>query len=106
MPGQLLFGDPSLSMTILLLLALVGAVAWTAGYVLGPVRRRHDATEATLRARHAQAELFHDIVEHQTEWICHYQPDLTLSFVNEALARQLKMPADQVIGRSLTDIIA
>src|SRR6059058_2858526 len=111
MPGPLLFGDPPLSMIILLLIALVGAVALAAGYGLGCARDRSRyavvATRAaTSAANHDQAELLRSIVELQTEWITHYQPDLTLSFVNEAFARHTGMPAEDIIGCPVSKLIA
>jgi diguanylate cyclase (GGDEF)-like protein/PAS domain S-box-containing protein len=98
-------------MITLLLLAFVGVAALAVGYALGRARPRSDAAvsaanAAASRAAHEQAELFRSIVELQTEWITQYQPDLTVSFVNEALARQLRTSADQIIGRRLTEIIA
>ena len=43
------------------------------------------------------------IVEDQTELICRFRPDFTLTFVNSAYARFIGHPADMLVGTSYLD---
>ena len=59
------------------------------------------AQRAANRALHEQAELFRSIVEHQTEWITRYDPDLTITYVNAAFASQEGKTPGELVGSSL-----
>lgn len=51
---------------------------------------------AALQASEAR---FRAIVEDQTEMVCRFLPDLTLTFVNTAYCRSLGMTADELLGQ-------
>ncbi|MFN8597058.1 MAG: PAS domain S-box protein [Anaerolineae bacterium] len=58
--------------------------------------------EAALRASEAQLPV---AVEDQTELICRYRPDGTLTFVNEACCRTFGKSRAELIGQSLLPLI-
>jgi PAS domain S-box-containing protein len=62
------------------------------------------------RQRSAEAlrdseERFRTIVEEQTDLICRYQPDTTLTFVNEAYCRHFGKSREELIGTSFLSLI-
>jgi PAS domain S-box-containing protein len=59
-------------------------------------------TEAALRA---SEERYREVVESQTDLICRFTPDLTLTFVNEAYCRYFGCTREQLIGRSFLELI-
>lgn len=48
---------------------------------------------------------FRDLVESQTEMICRYLPDSTLTFVNEAFCRSHGKTREQLIGTAFLDLM-
>lgn len=87
---------------------LVNAVAYSrSGEVTHLYWLLHDFT-ALHQARHAlQASeaRYRAIVEDQTELVCRFRPDGTLTFVNGAFCRFFQHSADQLIGRSLFSLL-
>ena len=65
-------------------------------------RKRRRLAEAELRT---SEERYRDVVETQTELICRYARDGTLTFVNPAYCRYFGRQADQLIGTSLLDLV-
>jgi PAS domain S-box-containing protein len=59
-------------------------------------------TEAALRA---SEERYREVVESQTDLICRFTPDMTLTFVNEAYCRYFGRTREQLIGRSFLELI-
>ncbi len=59
--------------------------------------------EAAIRA---SGERFRSIVDDQVEFISRFGPDLTITFVNEAYARQLGRPREALVGSSLLDLMS
>ena len=62
---------------------------------------------ARLRAQdalRASEERFRAIVDQQTDLICRFQPDTTLTFVNDAYARHFGRMPDELLGRSFLDL--
>jgi PAS domain S-box-containing protein len=59
-------------------------------------------TEAALRA---SEERYREVVESQTDLICRFTPDMTLTFVNEAYCRYFGSTREQLIGRSFLELI-
>jgi PAS domain S-box-containing protein len=66
-----------------------------------------DITERKLaeEALRASEERYRTIVEEQTELICRYQPDTTLTFVNEAYCRYFGRTREELIGQSFLSLI-
>ena len=51
-------------------------------------------------AQRASEERYRAIVEAQTELVCRWLPDTTLTFVNEAYCRYFGQPREQIVGTS------
>jgi diguanylate cyclase (GGDEF)-like protein/PAS domain S-box-containing protein len=67
----------------------------------------HDITErkeAEERLREAE-ERYRNVVEQQTELVCRFLPDLTLTFANEAYGRYFGQEQEELIGESFMDHI-
>jgi PAS domain S-box-containing protein len=62
-------------------------------------RRKNDA------ALQSSEERYRNVVEDQTELVCRYLPNATLTFVNSAYARYFGRSAEQLIGSSFLDLI-
>ncbi len=59
--------------------------------------------EAAIKAA---GERFRSIVDDQVEFISRFDPDLTITFVNEAYTRQLGRPREALLGTSLLDLMS
>lgn len=57
------------------------------------------------QALHTSEARYRAVVESQTELICRYLPDTTLTFVNEAYCRYFGLTREQLIGRRFLDLI-
>jgi formate hydrogenlyase transcriptional activator len=94
-----------------------GSTRWLRGHgqpLAGPDRRAEqivgltlDLTEHKLaeEALRKSEERYRSVVENQTELICHYLPDTTLTFVNDAYCRYFGRTRDELVGRSFMDLI-
>ena len=80
----------------LTLMALKGE-AGESLYILGMVE---DITQYkhTLEALRQSEARYRAIVENQTELICRFKPDDTITFVNDAYCRYFNMPRESLIG--------
>ncbi len=56
-------------------------------------------------ALQASEERYRAVVESQTELVCRYLPDTTLTFVNAAYCRFFGRPREQLIGRKFAELI-
>jgi two-component system sensor kinase FixL len=65
------------------------------------LEERRKAEEA-LRA---SEERYREVIETQTDLICRFLPDTTLTFVNEAYCRFFKRQREQLIGRKFIELI-
>ena len=105
-PGTIVrFEEPSLwqryHREILAVIAvLVLQSALIAALLLQRRRRRH--AEESLRE---SEERYRDVVETQTELICRYLPDSTLTFVNDAYCRYFGRSRDELVGRPFIELI-
>ncbi len=63
------------------------------------------ARQRVQEALRASEERFRAIVDQQTDLICRFRPDTTLTFVNDAYARHFGIAADELLGRSFLDLI-
>lgn len=70
--------------------------------VLAILIQERQRTEEALRA---SEERYRTIVEDQTELICRYRPDTTLTFVNEAYCRHFGRTREELIGTSFLSLI-
>src|SRR5882724_5369983 len=50
-------------------------------------------------------ERYRNVVETQTEMICRFQPDSTLTFVNDAYCRYFERSRDQLVGTKFVELI-
>jgi PAS domain S-box-containing protein len=94
-----------------------GRVRW----VLDRARHIRDATGKTLRiagvviditdrrraeeALRESEERYRNVVETQTELICRYLPDTTLTFVNDAYCRYFDRSRDRLVGTKFIDLV-
>ncbi|MGQ4647537.1 PAS domain S-box protein [Lyngbya aestuarii] len=60
--------------------------------------------EAEEERRRSEAR-YRAIVEDQTELICRFRPDGTMTFVNDAYCRYVRQPRQEMIGRSFCPMI-
>src|SRR5262249_33802300 len=58
-------------------------------------------TQAQLRDSEAR---YRAVVDDQTEWVCRYSPDTTLTFVNRAFAEFYGRAPEDCIGQRLLDL--
>jgi PAS domain S-box-containing protein len=65
-------------------------------------RRQRRFAEASLRE---SEDRYRDVVETQTELICRYLPDSTLTFVNDAYCRCFGRGRDELVGRPFIELI-
>jgi diguanylate cyclase (GGDEF)-like protein/PAS domain S-box-containing protein len=70
--------------------------------MIGTVHDITERKEAEERLREAE-ERYRTVVEAQTELVCRFLPDLTLTFVNEAYCRYFGRTPGEVIGRSFVE---
>jgi PAS domain S-box-containing protein len=65
-------------------------------------RNRKLSAERALRE---SEERYRNVVESQTDLICRYLPDTTLTFVNDAYCRYFGRPREQLIGTRFVELI-
>jgi PAS domain S-box-containing protein len=58
-----------------------------------------------IAALRQSEQRYRSVVEHQSDLVCRYLPDTTLTFVNEAYCRFAAKPRDQLIGRRFVELI-
>ena len=69
---------------------------------LAAVLQERRKVEEALRE---SEERYREIVETQTEMICRFLPDSTLTFVNEAFCRSCNRPRSELIGRKFAELV-
>lgn len=70
--------------------------------LLAALIEERNRTAAELRR---SKEQYRDLVETQTEFICRYRPDGTLTFVNEAYCRYFGATREALLGRKFFDLL-
>ncbi len=72
-----------------------------------PAEPLPDAVALRVRIAQLEAQLatLEDVLAYQTEWICRFRPDGTLTYVNHAYARDLQTAPEQLLGRTFFDFI-
>ncbi len=63
------------------------------------------AEQRVDRALHDTERRYRAVVESQTEMICRFLPDTTLTFVNEAYSRHFGRTSAQLLGRSFLELV-
>jgi rsbT co-antagonist protein RsbR len=61
--------------------------------------------KCTEKALQESEERYRSIIEDQTELICRFRPDYTLTFVNTAYCRFFKRKKEELIGHSFMTLI-
>jgi PAS domain S-box-containing protein len=105
-PGTILrFAEPSLWQQYRgEILAMIAVVVLQSGFIaalLLQARRRWRAEESLRESE----ERYRNVVETQTELICRYLPDTTLTFVNDAYCRYFGPERDELVGRPFIELI-
>ena len=77
-----------------------GKLLRMSGVVMDITDRKH--AEEALRE---SEERYRNVVETQTEMICRYRPDGTLTFVNDAYCRFFARTREQLVGKAFIDLI-
>jgi PAS domain S-box-containing protein len=77
------------------------------GEFLGYIGSALDITERKIaeRALQVSEERYREVVESQTDLVCRYLPDTTLTFVNEAYCRYFGRRREELIGRRFLELI-
>ncbi|HEY7113096.1 MAG TPA: MASE1 domain-containing protein, partial [Thermoanaerobaculia bacterium] len=95
------FGAQSPDQRILWIQLYLFVVALPMMFLAVLMKERNDSA-VKLRA---SEERFREVVNSQTDLICRYLPDTTLTFVNEAYCRYFGRTAEELIGRKFLDLI-
>jgi PAS domain S-box-containing protein len=69
------------------------------------LRRAYDSLAKMHASLRRSEERYREVVETQTELVCRFLPDSTLTFVNEAYCRYFDQPRDALIGRRFLELI-
>lgn len=70
------------------------------GLLINRAKRRHAEEESKASERR-----YRNVVETQTELICRYRPDTTLTFVNDVYCRHFGKTRDQLIGTKFIQLL-
>jgi PAS domain S-box-containing protein len=89
------------SLPYLLLSSLVQQQSQTVSAVRREVAQRQHA-DASLRDSEAR---YRAVVESQTEMVCRYLPDTTLTFVNDAYCKYFGRTREELLGRKFLELI-
>jgi PAS domain S-box-containing protein len=86
------------------LLAVIAVVVLQSGFIAALLlqQRRRRRAEESLRE---SEERYRNVVETQSELICRYLPDTTLTFVNDAYCRYFGRSRDELVGRPFIDLV-
>ncbi len=72
--------------------------------MMGVVMDITDRKQAEEALRESE-ERYRNVVETQTEMICRFRPDTTLTFVNDAYCRYFERSREQLVGTKFIDLI-
>jgi PAS domain S-box-containing protein len=86
------------------IVAVIAIVLLQSGFIVALLlqRRRRRHAEDSLRE---SEERYRNVVETQTELICRYLPDTTLTFVNDAYCRYFGRSRYQLVGHPFIELI-
>lgn len=88
------------SAVIISVLVILGQAALISALLVSRARGRR--SEQCLRI---SEERYREVVESQSDMVCRYLPDTTLTFVNEAYCRFFGKPREQLVGRKFLELI-
>jgi len=73
--------------------------------LLGQILAAALTSKEAKEALHASEHRYREVVESQTELVCRYLPDTTLTFANEAYCRFFGRRREELLGRPFADLI-
>ena len=83
----------------------IGRLYTAFGDLLQAINRRRQEKEEALSALRQSEARFRNVVQDQTELIVRYEADGTIAFVNEAYCKFFGLSDDELLGRSLFELI-
>ena len=86
------------------IIGVIGLVALQSALIVALLVERRRRRKATLKLEGSEAR-YRNVVETQTELICRFLPDTTLTFVNDAYCKYFGKTADELIGTKLVLLI-
>lgn len=89
----------ALMMIDVLLQATIGL-----GLVIWLQEEEHKQLLESSEELRASEDRYRNVVESQTEMVCRYFPDTTLTFVNDAYCRYFGKPREELIGKRFIDL--
>lgn len=92
----------AIALTITLEILILSFLVWWMARKLNQSDRKRQQLYANLLEAETR---FRAIVEDQTELICRYRPDSTISFVNEAYCRYFGVKKEQLVDRPFAPLI-
>lgn len=82
------------------LIILVAQLALIVGLLVQRVRRRHGDAESKK-----SEDRYRSVLETQSDLICRFLPDTTLTFVNDAYCRFWRKTPDELLGRRFIELV-
>lgn len=86
----------------IIVLLVLGTTAHIFGSMIRRYENERDRAENSLRESEAR---YRAVVEDQTELICRWLPDGTLTFVNDAYCRYFGMMREELLGTNFTPLV-
>ena len=86
------------------ILAVIAVVVLQSAFIAALLLQAHRRRLAEESLRESE-ERYRNVIETQTEMICRYLPDSTLTFVNDAYCRYFGRSRDELVGRPFVRLI-
>jgi PAS domain S-box-containing protein len=86
------------------ILAVIAVVVLQSAFIAALLLQAHRRRRAEESLRESE-ECYRNVVETQTELICRYLPDSTLTFVNDAYCRYFGRSRNELVGRPFVGLI-
>lgn len=68
--------------------------------------RQNNKLRELLFSLKTQEQYLNSIIEHQTEMVCRFLPDTTITYANSAYCRHIGLPRHRIIGSKFTSFIS